>query len=68
MTQGRQLIAALKRRPMTYLEMNLLGISVAPHMRVLESLLPTETLVKGKRHLGGRRYATTWRVVASNSA
>lgn len=48
-TQGRRLIALLKRRAMTYLEMNLLGISISPHKRVLECLKPHETLVKGKR-------------------
>ena len=58
--QGRQIIARLKRRAMTYLEMNMLGISVSPHKRVAEQLLPGETLVKGRDKQG----RTTWRVVA----
>jgi hypothetical protein len=62
MTQGRTLIAALKRKPHTYLEMNLLGVSVAPHMRIVESLRLDEKLVKGKRHIGGKRYLVTWAV------
>lgn len=65
MTQGRQLIQALKQKPRTYLEMNLLGISTSPHKRVLEALKPDEVLVKGKRYLGEGRYLTTWRVVGA---
>ena len=57
-TQGRRLIALLKRRAMTYLEMNMLGLSVSPHKRILESLGPDERLVKG-RDKSGR---TTWSV------
>lgn len=59
-TQGRALIAQLKRRAMTYLQMNMLGISVSPHKRVAETLLPSERLVKGKDKAG----RTTWRVVS----
>lgn len=55
-TQGRQLIAHLKRRPMTYLEMLMLGISVAPWMRVRESLREGEHLYKRKNDRG----LTTW--------
>jgi hypothetical protein len=58
--QGRRLIALLKRRAHSYLEMNLLGISVSPHRRVVECLAPHEKLVKGKRD--GR---TVWRVVSA---
>lgn len=59
-TQGRKLISALKRRAHTYLEMNLLGISVSPQKRVAECLRDDEQIVKGKRD--GR---TTWRVVGA---
>ena len=37
-TQGRRLIAALKRKAHTYLEMNLLCISISPHRRIAECL------------------------------
>lgn len=59
-TQGRRLIALLKRRAHTYLEMNLLGISVSPQKRVAECLRDDEVIVKGRRD--GR---TTWRVVGA---
>jgi hypothetical protein len=64
-TQGRRLIAALKRKPHTYLEMQMLGISTSPQKRVTESLAEHEQIVKGKRWIAGRRYLTTWRVVAA---
>ena len=60
-TQGRRLIAMLKRASMTYLEMNLTGISVSPHKRVLECLREDERLVKLKDSRGRLR----WRVVAA---
>jgi hypothetical protein len=60
-TQGRRLIEAIKRKPMTYLEMNMLGISVCPHKRIAESLLQDEQLLKGADYDGH----TTWRVVAA---
>ena len=51
MTQGRRLIEHLKRRAMTYGEMQALGISTSPHRRVAESLDETrEKLVKTKGH------------------
>ena len=58
MTQGRKLIAVLKQRPMTYLEMMMLGISVCPWKRIKEGLREGETLVKGLNSKG----QTTWRV------
>lgn len=61
-TQGRRLIAALKRKPHTYLGMNLLMESTCPWKRIKECLLPGENLVKSK-DLEGR---TTWRVLASD--
>lgn len=61
MTQGRKLIALLKRRAMTYLAMNLTGISVSPHKRIVEALRDSEQLVKGRDKKG----RTTWRVVSA---
>jgi hypothetical protein len=49
-TQGRKLIEHLKRRPMTYGEMQMLGISTSPQKRVAESLYPNEQLVKTYGH------------------
>jgi hypothetical protein len=60
MTQGRRLIAHLKRKPHTYLEMLMLGISVAPWLRVSESLKGCERIKKGR----DKRNRITWRVVA----
>lgn len=48
-SQGRRLIEALKRKPMTTMEMLQLGISVAPWKRIAESLQGTEQLIKYKR-------------------
>jgi hypothetical protein len=59
-TQGRRLIAMLKRRAMTYLEMNLTGISVCPQKRVAECLRDDERIVKATGPDGRLR----WRVVA----
>jgi hypothetical protein len=59
-TQGRRLIAILKRRPHTYLEMQRLGISTSPQKRVMECLADHEQVVKAKRE-----GLTTWRVIAA---
>lgn len=56
--QGRRLIAALKRKPHTYLEMLMLGISTSPQKRVVECLSPTEQVHKVKNKAG----LITWRV------
>ena len=63
MTQGRELISLLKRRQYTYMEMLMLGISVSPWKRVVEALKDDEAVSKGKKWIGGKEYATTWRVV-----
>jgi hypothetical protein len=63
MSQGRQLISLLKRRQFTYMEMLLLGISVCPWKRVKEALKDDESVMVGKKWIGGKEYATTWRVV-----
>lgn len=60
-SQGRQLIALLKRKPHTYLEMLGYGISTSPWKRVVECLLPTESVLKGVNRQG----LVTWRVVAA---
>lgn len=59
-TQGRRLIAALKRKPHTYMDMLALFVSVSPWRRIRESLNERETLIKGKDSQG----RTTWRVVS----
>ena len=59
-TQGRRLIAALKRRAHTYREMLQACESCAPWKRIEESLLPHEQVVKGKRG-----DLVTWRVIAA---
>lgn len=52
MTQGRRLIDHLKRRAMTYGEMQALGISTSPQKRVAESLYERERIIKTKGHDG----------------
>ena len=59
-TQGRRLIAALKRRAHTYREMLQACESCAPWKRIEESLQPHEQVVKGKRG-----DLVTWRVIAA---
>jgi hypothetical protein len=58
-TQGRRLIAALKRRPMTYGAMQALGISTSPQKRIVEALAWDEKIVKSK----GADGLVRWRVV-----
>ena len=59
-TQGDILAAILKQGPTTYLEMNLAGVSVAPHMRIIEYCRkhPEWEIAKGQRDGN-----TTWRLV-----
>lgn len=63
-SQGRRLIALLKRKPMTYGEMHRTGISTCPHKRVAECLAPHELLVKATNAQGlvvlRVRTATKW--------
>ena len=59
--QGRRLIALLKRRGMTYMEMLALGISTSPWKRVKEQLGPCEVL---KKHTNARGLVV-WRVVSA---
>jgi hypothetical protein len=58
-TQGRLLIAALKRRPHTYMDMLKHGISCSPWKRIAESLRSEECIVKRMDGQG----RTTWRVI-----
>lgn len=51
-TQGRRLIAMLKRRGMTTMDMLRTEISVSPWRRITESLKEDERLVKAKNKRG----------------
>lgn len=50
--QGRRLIALLKRRGMTNMQMLMTGISCAPWLRIKEQLRDGETLIKTKNSAG----------------
>jgi hypothetical protein len=61
-TQGRVIIEQLKRRPMTYMQMLALGVSVCPWKRVQESIGAAEGWrldTSGRNRQG----LVTWRVV-----
>ena len=58
-TQGRRLIEILKRKALTYGEMQRLGISTSPQKRVIESLAMDEFVVRVKLLSSG---LMTWRV------
>lgn len=60
-SQGRRLIALLKRRGMTYMEMLSTGISTSPWKRVDEALSPSEVVKKTKNARG----LVVWRVVSA---
>lgn len=60
-SQGRRLIALLKRRGMTYMQMLSTGISTSPWKRVEECLMPTEVVRKTKNGRG----LVVWRVVSA---
>ena len=64
-TQGRRLIQALKRKSMTSMQLQMLGISTCWWKRVDESLDSCEQLVKGKLYLGDGKYVNTYRVVTA---
>jgi len=59
-TQGRRLIADLKRHPMTYREMLKASESCSPWRRVKESLLPGEHVITATNAQGWK----VWRVVS----
>lgn len=58
-TQGRRLIALLKRRQYTCLELQMTGISTAWWKRVAETLKPHEVLNKRRGADGRLRYSVT---------
>lgn len=64
-TQGRRIISALKRRSMTSMQLQMLGISTCWWKRCAESLAPEEQLVLGKQYLGDGKYVNTYRVVTA---
>lgn len=51
-TQGRRLIEILKRKPMTYMQLLMLGISTCPHKRIAESLRDGEVLIRVRNRRG----------------
>ena len=59
-TQGRTVIAALRKRALTYREMLNASASCTPWKRVKESLGADEQIVVGRRGQW-----TTWRVIKS---
>jgi hypothetical protein len=54
-TQGRRIIAALKRKPMTSMELQMLGISTCWWKRVDESLRGTEKLFQFPQTINGKK-------------
>jgi hypothetical protein len=62
-SQGRRIIAALKRKALTYGEMQRLGISTSPQKRVMECLRWPETVRRDRRADG----LVTWRVVSDTN-
>lgn len=67
-TQGRKLIAMLKRRGMTTMEMLQTGISTCPWKMVSECLSEREMLKIGRRTLESGRTVNVYRVVAITNA
>jgi len=63
-TQGRRLIALLKRRGMTTLELQNTWLSACPWKRIVEQLKPNEKLLKTKRYPDEGRWYYVYRVVA----
>lgn len=62
-TQGRRLIALLKKRGMTTMDMMQTGISVCCWKRLREQLKPNEILLKNKRYPDKGRWYYVYRVV-----
>lgn len=62
-TQGRRLIALLKKRGMTTMDMLQTGISCCVWRRVTEQLRPNEQLLKNKRYPDNGRWYYVYRVV-----
>jgi hypothetical protein len=62
-TQGRKLIALLKKRGMSTIEVQKTGISTCFWKRVREQLRPSEQLLKTKRYPDNGRWFYVYRVV-----
>ena len=62
-TQGERLAAAIRRKPMTYMEMALLCISTSPHKRILEWLKGRDDVKLVKKL--NRQGLVTWSVRAA---
>jgi hypothetical protein len=65
-TQGRRLIAALKRKPHTSMDLQMLGISTCWWKRVAEALREDERLVDHWRRRDNNRYIKVYGVVKVN--
>lgn len=63
-TQGRRLIALLKRSGYSTLDLQMLGLSTCPWKRIVEQLKPNEQLLKTKRYPKEGRWYYVYRVVA----
>lgn len=63
-TQGRRLIALLKKRGMTTMWLQAQMISTCPWKRIVEQLKPNEQLLKTKRYPTEGRWYYVYRVVA----
>jgi hypothetical protein len=61
-TQGRKLIALLKQRPMTTMELLQTGISTCPWKRIRESLQEGEELTSYKSYQKGLNGINVYRV------
>lgn len=59
-TQGRLVLAALRRRPLTYAGMLALGVGLSPWKRAVESLDESRERIERKKRRDG---LITWRVV-----
>jgi hypothetical protein len=62
-TQGRRLIALLKRRGMTTLQLQTFYISTCPWKRIKEQLTKNEQLLKRKVYPNEGRWYYVYRVV-----
>ena len=60
-TQGRLVIAALKRKPHTYADMLALRVGLSPWKRASECLHDHEQIIRAK----GKDGLVRWRVVAA---
>jgi len=66
-TQGRKLIALLKKRGMSTLELQQAGLSTCPWKRIVEQLTQREELTKTKRYPENGRWFYVYRVVTKKT-